>query len=130
MTAPAAERQRERQRRAAPAGPADALLVVEPHRRHVGHHHGQQRADVDARLHRRGDAQQIDVVGERLLGADRDVLEEPLPIAREQLVRLACQLGAVQPEDGAGISRQPAVVVDGPALHRQRRCAAAHRAAA
>ena len=75
MAAAAAERECEGQRRAAAAGTADALLIVEAHRRHVGHHHSQQGPDVDARFHRGRDAQQIDVVGESHLVADRNVLE-------------------------------------------------------
>jgi hypothetical protein len=45
--------------RSTPTGPPDALLVVESHRRHVRHHHGEKSADVDTRLHRCGDAQEI-----------------------------------------------------------------------
>ena len=37
----------------------DSLLVIEPHRRHVGHHYRNERTDVDARLHSCRDAQKV-----------------------------------------------------------------------
>ena len=63
-----------------PTRTSDALLVVEPLRRHVRHHHAVQTADVNAGLHRRGHAQHIDGVGEIVLPEllESDALEEPL----------------------------------------------------
>src|SRR3546814_17307729 len=69
-------------------------------------------SDLDARFHRGGDAQQIDVVGESDLVADRNVLEQALAVARKHLVRLTRHLSAVETEDRAGIDREPAVVID------------------
>src|SRR3546814_9316137 len=95
-------------------------------------------SDLDARFHRGGDAQQIDVVGESDLVADRNVLEQALAVARKHLVRLTRHLSAVETEDRAGIDREPAVVIDllprigdpGNARWTERREAAAANAAA
>ena len=99
MAAAAAKRQRQRHRRSPPAGPPDALLVVEAHRRHVGHHDRKQRTDVNASFHRRRHAEQVDVVRDGVLITDSDVLEKALPVSCQKLVSLTGQLCAVEPEN-------------------------------
>ena len=70
----------DRDRHGVPATPgsADPLLVVEPPRRHVRHHHGEQGADVDSRLHGRRNREQVDLAGERRLVLQEDPLETRL----------------------------------------------------
>ena len=46
---------------------AHPLLVVEPLGRHVGHHYGLQRTDIDSDLHRGRHAQYVDAVTKRML---------------------------------------------------------------
>ena len=122
VAAPAAERERDRQTGAAPPRAADALLVVEAHRRHVRHHDGEQRADIDAGLHRRRHAQEIDRIGDLNLVRRRkaDVLEESLALAAVVLVRLPGELLTVEPKQRAGLRRQIAVVVGRGLSSRQR----------
>ena len=94
VVAPPAQRERDRERLPAPPRAAGALLVVETHRRHVGHRHGAESADVDPDLHRRRHAQDIDLVrprhGHLSVQVDDDVAELPLP--RRLIVRLCHQL--------------------------------------
>ena len=111
MAAAAAESKCNRECGAAAASTANTLLVVELHRRHIGHHDSKERSDVDASLHGCGDAKDVKVVGERALLADRDVLKQPLPVARNELVRLAGEFGAIQAENRTGIGGKPSVVV-------------------
>ena len=81
---------------------ADALLVVEARRRHVAEHHRRQGADVDTRLHRGRDAEQVDAVGRRDLGvlprAEEDALEPRLPCLGVDAVGLAGEFLAVEAE--------------------------------
>jgi hypothetical protein len=86
VTSAAAQRNRERERLASTPGPADTLLVVEPHRRHVREHDCLQTADIDADLHRRRDAEDVDLVNganQRSLASrgssvNQDIAEEAL----------------------------------------------------
>ena len=83
VAAVAADGERVGERLPRTAGAADSLLVVEPLRRHVAHQDGLQRSDVDADLHRGGDAEHVefarDVVFRRL--GQQDALEPALPPA-------------------------------------------------
>ena len=100
MAASAAEGDGEGHARAAPARAPDALLVVEPSRRHVRQRHRFQRADVHPRLHRGGDAEQVDAVHLRavLLIADEHFLKPALALGAVFGVRLPGELFAVETE--------------------------------
>src|SRR5207247_8497863 len=76
----AAEGEREREGLSLAACAAYPLLVVKALRRHVRHHDGAQRADVDADLHRRSDAEHVDPLDELdLVGRPEErALETPL----------------------------------------------------
>ena len=94
------------ERLALAAGAADALLVVEALRRHVRHHHGAQRADVDADLHRGGDAEDVDPLRRarsRSGGCEQRALEAAL--ARALLGRVASS-GRSAPRRAAGAARR------------------------
>ncbi len=56
-----AERERKRGGLATAPCPADTLAIVRDRRRHVGHHHRFDRADVDAHLHRCRTVQNVDL---------------------------------------------------------------------
>jgi hypothetical protein len=58
-----AEGESQRHGLTATAGTANTLPVVGDRRRHVGHHHGRNRADVDAHLHRGGAVEDVDLAG-------------------------------------------------------------------
>jgi hypothetical protein len=58
-----AEGESQRHGLAATAGTANTLPVVGDRRRHVGHHHGRDCADVDAHLHRGGAVEDVDPAG-------------------------------------------------------------------
>ena len=94
------------------AGAAHPLLVVEPLRRDVSHHHGAKASDVDADLHRGSDAQHVDPLVERaLLRCRKERSAEPplaLPLALERL-RLARQF--LNPQSPRLLLHKPAVVV-------------------
>lgn len=112
VTAASAQSERDRDGRAAAARASHALLIVEPHRRHVRHHRGEERTDVHSGLHRGGDAEQIEVVRQPELVPDRDVLEKTLPVPRDHLVGLPGHLRTVQSEYRPRLRGQPSVVVD------------------
>ncbi len=80
VAAAAAEGGDERERLPSSPGAADALLIVEALRRHVGLIDGLQGADVDADLHGGGHRQHVDllrVLADHVVLADEDVLEPP-----------------------------------------------------
>ncbi len=81
-----------------PSGATDPLLVVESAGRHVGEHDGVEGADVDARLHRRRHAEQVDALDLRDLVTDEDLLEPALALGSIVGVGLPGQLLAVHPE--------------------------------
>src|SRR5579871_3352306 len=56
VTAASAKRESHRECRAPATCAANALLIVEPQWRHVRHHYGEKRANIDARFHRRSHA--------------------------------------------------------------------------
>ena len=114
MVASAAEGDGEGHARAAPARAPDALLVVEPSRRHIRQRHSFQRANVHPRLHRGGDAEQVDAVHlrARLLIADEHLLKPALPLGAVLIVRLPCKLLAVESERGAGLFGEVDVVIE------------------
>src|SRR6266581_183762 len=100
MAAATAQSQRNREAGSAAACAADPLLVVETHRRHVGHHDGQEPANIHTRFHRCGDTQKIDGICPRILNAwQYDILKEPLTPAAVGLVRLAREFLAVEAEE-------------------------------
>ncbi len=74
------------------------MLIVEAAGRHVRHHDGVQRADVDPRLHGRGDAEEVNAVDQRKFVGDEDILEPSLAPRPVVAVRLATQLLRVEPE--------------------------------
>src|SRR5205823_2784975 len=72
------------------------LLVVESTWRHVAHHHGLKAANINARLHRRRDAQQINFVNELVVLVERDTLKQSLPAKTVLKISLAGQFLAME----------------------------------
>ena len=74
----AAEREGDAGRRRRTSRPPDPLLIVEPLRRHVGEEDGIERADIDAGLHGRRYAEQVNAVETRRfrVAAPAQVIEE------------------------------------------------------
>src|SRR5262245_52210411 len=94
------------------ASATHALLVVEALRRHVRHHDGLKRADVDAHFHRRGDAQYIDGVSERILR--RRLEESPLELSLPSpllLQGLCLPSKLLDSEAPSRTSSEPSVIV-------------------
>ena len=123
----AADRHRRRQGVAAPAGAADALLVVGPLRRHVAQQHRQQRPDVHAGFHGRGHRQHVDAVRQRRFAAQEDPLEQRLAALPEVAAGLAGELLDVHPGDGPAFGGQRRVVVAGPQVGGGDRFGVRHR---
>src|ERR1035438_10502190 len=85
------------------ASSSDSLLVVESHGRHVRHDHCLQPTDVDARLHGRRHAQEVDTRGSGVLSGQEHVLKLRLPLLRIVTVCLSREFFTVESERATGL---------------------------
>jgi hypothetical protein len=107
VTPATAESQSNGKTGAASSCPANPLLVVKPHGRHIGHHDCEQGANIDSRFHRGRHAEQVDSVseGDFLRVGKANVLKQPLPTPALALARLPRQLFTIEPEQWASVVR-------------------------
>ena len=87
------------------------LLVIESHRRHIGHHDAEQGADVNTCLHCGGHTKQIYLIDSFHFRGQRNPLEQPLSIQRVITVCLAGELFAMKSEGWFGIPCQEFVII-------------------